>query len=61
MGSASHAHNLVAFFMFREFKFKNQWNFQEDVMKKFQEFLAPLLLLGLMLATLPKGSSAQEV
>lgn len=30
-------------------------------MKKFQEFLAPLLLLGLMLATIPKGSSAQEV
>ncbi|KXG33679.1 hypothetical protein SORBI_3003G352900 [Sorghum bicolor] len=30
-------------------------------MKKFQEFLAPILLLGLMLATLPKGSSVQEI
>ncbi|CAL4960507.1 unnamed protein product [Urochloa decumbens] len=40
---------------------KFKWNFKEDVMKKFQELLAPLLFLGLMLATLPKGSSAQEI
>ncbi|CAL4946628.1 unnamed protein product [Urochloa decumbens] len=40
---------------------KFKWNFKEDVMKKFQELLAPLLFLGLMLATLPKGSSAKEI
>ncbi|CAL4953718.1 unnamed protein product [Urochloa decumbens] len=40
---------------------KFKWNFKEDVMKKFQELLAPQLFLGLMLATLPKGSSAKEV
>ncbi|CAO2182375.1 unnamed protein product [Urochloa humidicola] len=40
---------------------KFKWNFKEDIMKKFQEFLAPLLFLGLMLATYPKGSSAQEI
>ncbi|RLN23888.1 ATP-dependent zinc metalloprotease FTSH 3, mitochondrial-like [Panicum miliaceum] len=37
-----------------------KWNFKEDVIKKFQEPLAPLLFLGLMLATLPQGSSAVE-
>jgi hypothetical protein len=30
-------------------------------MKKFQELLAPLLFLGLVLATLPRGNFAQEV
>ncbi|XP_039849930.1 ATP-dependent zinc metalloprotease FTSH 3, mitochondrial-like isoform X4 [Panicum virgatum] len=40
---------------------KYQWNFKADVIKKFQELLAPLLFLGLiMLATLPQGSSAVE-
>ncbi|CAO2166989.1 unnamed protein product [Urochloa humidicola] len=45
----------------KDSKSKFKWNFKEDVMKKFQELLAPLLFLGLMLATLPKGSSAQEI
>nr|TKW17663.1 hypothetical protein SEVIR_5G383100v2 [Setaria viridis] len=40
---------------------KFQWNFKEDVMKKFQELLAPLLFLGLVLATLPRGNSAQQI
>jgi len=41
---------------------KYQWNFKADVIKKFQELLAPLLFLGLiMLATLPQGSSAVEI
>ncbi|WVZ68223.1 hypothetical protein U9M48_017186 [Paspalum notatum var. saurae] len=40
---------------------KQQWNFKEDVMKKFQEFLAPLLILGLMMTALPQGSSAREI
>ncbi|CAL4973187.1 unnamed protein product [Urochloa decumbens] len=44
-----------------DYNSKFKWNFKEDVMKKFQELLAPLLFLGLMLATLPKGSSAQEI
>ncbi|CAL4973186.1 unnamed protein product [Urochloa decumbens] len=45
----------------KDYNSKFKWNFKEDVMKKFQELLAPLLFLGLMLATLPKGSSAQEI
>ncbi|XP_062225760.1 ATP-dependent zinc metalloprotease FTSH 3, mitochondrial-like [Phragmites australis] len=40
---------------------KDKWNFQEDVVKKFQEFLAPLLFLGLMLSSLPHGLSTQEI
>ncbi|KAJ1286174.1 hypothetical protein BS78_03G332500 [Paspalum vaginatum] len=40
---------------------KQQWSFKEDIMKKFQEFLAPLLILGLMMATFPQGSSAREI
>ncbi|PVH37807.1 hypothetical protein PAHAL_5G094000 [Panicum hallii] len=40
---------------------KFQWNFKEDVIKKFQELLAPLLFLGLILAALSQGSSAVEI
>ncbi|KAL6614182.1 hypothetical protein ACP70R_036452 [Stipagrostis hirtigluma subsp. patula] len=40
---------------------KDKWNFSEDAVKKFQELLAPLLFLGLMLSSLSYGSSAQEI
>uniref|UniRef100_A0A0A9DVZ5 Peptidase M41 FtsH extracellular domain-containing protein n=1 Tax=Arundo donax TaxID=35708 RepID=A0A0A9DVZ5_ARUDO len=40
---------------------KDKWNFQEDVVKKFQALLAPLLFLGLMLSSLPRGSSVKEI
>ncbi|KAL6853689.1 hypothetical protein ACP4OV_019718 [Aristida adscensionis] len=40
---------------------KDKWNIPEDAMKKFQELLAPLLFLGLMLSSVSYGSSAKEI
>ncbi|GJN17195.1 hypothetical protein PR202_gb04245 [Eleusine coracana subsp. coracana] len=40
---------------------KSKWNFQEDVVKKFQKFLVPLLFAALLFSSLPRGSSTQEI
>ncbi|TVU36787.1 hypothetical protein EJB05_18734 [Eragrostis curvula] len=40
---------------------KFKWNFQEDIVKKFRVLLVPLIFLGLMLSSLPRGSSTQEI
>ncbi|KAL5681809.1 hypothetical protein ACJX0J_008194, partial [Zea mays] len=36
------------------------WNFQDNAMKQMQNFLAPLLILGLMLSSMSSSSADQK-
>ncbi|KAK3165936.1 hypothetical protein QOZ80_1AG0039530 [Eleusine coracana subsp. coracana] len=40
---------------------KSKWNFQDNVVKKFQKFLVPLLFAALLFSSLPRGSLTQEI